>query len=92
MFLHGGVPVSSLHSLSIHIQYLPVSLGQQCPCCIHGGPRSVVTGGGMVIIVPLYTVYVVYPEPVYGVEREVTPRRQRQDNTRLRKALHYRFM
>ena len=37
-------------------------------------------------------VCVVYPEPVYGVEEEVTLRKQRQELTRLRKASHYRLM
>jgi large subunit ribosomal protein L38 len=39
-----------------------------------------------------YMESLVYPEPVYGVERELTPRRQRQEITRLRKANHYRIM
>ena len=33
----------------------------------------------------------VYPEPVYEVERELTPRRQREEKTRQRKANHYRM-
>ena len=37
-------------------------------------------------------VLAVYPEPVYEVERKLTPRQQRQEITRLRKANHYRIM
>ena len=39
----------------------------------------------------LLVLYTVYPEPVYGVERELTPRRQRQQNTQILKANHYRL-
>ena len=35
---------------------------------------------------------VVYPEPVYGLEREMTARSQRQVKTRLLKANHYRLI
>jgi large subunit ribosomal protein L38 len=43
----------------------------------------------------VHTAYIedlVYPEPVYGVERDLTPRRRRQENTRLLKANHYRLI
>ena len=34
----------------------------------------------------------VYPEPVYEVERKLTPRRQREEKTRQHKTNHYRIM
>ena len=47
---------------------------------------------GVMVASVLFPSPPVYPEPVYSVEKELTPRQKKQIQTRQRKASHYRVM